>query len=65
MEELKQRLMHLFLSRRFMVLVISTVLVCNKIISGDVYLWIILAVLGTNTVDKFKNQILETVNRKK
>jgi hypothetical protein len=57
MEEFKSRLMRLFISRRFLVFATSTVLLFLNKITADIYLWITGLVLGSSSLDKFKDVI--------
>lgn len=44
-----------YISRKLIVLAIATYLVFNTKISGDIWLWVALAYLGTNVLDKVVN----------
>jgi hypothetical protein len=65
MKELKGRLMHLFLSRRFLVLIIVfPTIVILKIkeflpadVFGNILIWLMVLELTTNTIDKFKDKL--------
>lgn len=62
--EIKERLFHLFLSRRFQVFIIVlpliTILRIKNYISdeifGNILIWLMGFILATNTIDKFKDQ---------
>lgn len=65
MDELKQRLQHLFLSRRFLIIIIVIPIITilrwkdmlDSEVFGNILIWLMAFVLGTNTIDKFKDQI--------
>lgn len=70
---MKDRIIHLFLSRRFLIIVIVipiiTVLRSKNLIEseifGNILIWLMAFVLGTNTIDKFKDQISGVLNKDK
>jgi len=44
---------------------LSTILLWYGKIPSDVYMWITFAVLGTSSVDKFKDEISASIKKKK
>jgi hypothetical protein len=53
--EFYSRILHLFLSRRFLVLCVLIYMRLYDYLNQDLFFWGLMAVLGSNTLEKFKD----------
>lgn len=57
--DIKDCLKRLFLSRKFLVFVVAIIFLAVGRISEDIFLYLMVAFLGANTVEKFKGIIIK------
>ena len=57
MEEFYKRIMRLFLSRHFLIFCAGVLFMYLRLLTGDQFCLLMLYVLGTGTIDKYKDNI--------